>query len=309
MSVFARLKSGLARSHKAMTQGIGDALKKHKLASDLLAELEDLLIMSDIGVETSADIIASLKARKFDQPIDIEEIKQFLSAEIAARLTPFQVPLDNRLDKMGAKPFVILMTGVNGTGKTTTVGKLAHFYKQQGKSVLLVACDTFRAAAVEQIAIWGQRAKVPVLTTKAGGDAAGLAFDAYQQAQAKNIDIVLIDTAGRLHSNKNLMAELEKIIRVLQKIDKSAPHASLLVLDATTGQNAITQADMFCQSAAVNGLIMSKLDSTARGGILLAVTAKLGLPIHFIGTGETAEDLQIFDAHTFAKALMGLYET
>ena len=305
MSVFARLKSGLARSHKAMTQGIGDALKKHKLASDLLAELEDLLIMSDVGVETSADIIASLKARKFEQPIDIEAIKQFLSAEIAARLTPFQVPLDSGR----AKPFVILMTGVNGTGKTTTVGKLAHFYKQQGKSVLLVACDTFRAAAVEQIAIWGQRAKVPVLTTKAGGDAAGLAFDAYQQAQAKNIDIVLIDTAGRLHSNKNLMAELEKIIRVLQKIDKSAPHASLLVLDATTGQNAITQADMFCQSAAVNGLIMSKLDSTARGGILLAVTAKLGLPIHFIGTGEAAEDLQIFDAHTFAKALMGLYET
>ncbi|MDD9841368.1 MAG: signal recognition particle-docking protein FtsY [Alphaproteobacteria bacterium] len=305
MSVFARLKSGLARSHKAMTQGIGDALKKHKLASDLLAELEDLLIMSDVGVETSADIIASLKARKFEQPIDIEAIKQFLSTEIAARLTPFQVPLDSGR----TKPFVILMTGVNGTGKTTTVGKLAHFYKQQGKSVLLVACDTFRAAAVEQIAIWGQRAKVPVLTTKAGGDAAGLAFDAYQQAQAKNIDIVLIDTAGRLHSNKNLMAELEKIIRVLQKIDKSAPHASLLVLDATTGQNAITQADIFCQSAAVNGLIMSKLDSTARGGILLAVTAKLGLPIHFIGTGEAAEDLQIFDAHTFAKALMGLYET
>jgi len=302
MSVFARLKSGLARSHKTMTQGIGDALKKHKLADDILAELEDLLIASDVGIETSADIIAKLKARKFTPQIEIEEIKEFLSAEIAARLTPFQVPLDDTR----AKPFVILMSGVNGTGKTTTIGKLAHFYKQQGKSVLLVACDTFRAAAVEQIEVWGKRAGVPVLTTKAGGDAAGLAFDAYQQAQAKNIDIVLIDTAGRLHSNKNLMAELEKIIRVLQKIDAGAPHASLLVLDATTGQNALTQADIFCRSAAINGLIMSKLDSTARGGILLAVTAKLGLPIHFIGTGETAEDLQSFDAPAFAKALMGL---
>lgn len=302
MSVFARLKSGLARTNKAMTQGIGDALKKHKLADDLLAELEDLLIASDVGIETSADIIAKLKARKFTQPIEIEEIKEFLSAEIAARLAPFQVPLDDTQ----AKPFVILMTGVNGTGKTTSIGKLAHFYKQQGKSVLLVACDTFRAAAVEQIEIWGQRAGVPVLTTKAGGDAAGLAFDAYQQAKAKNIDIVLIDTAGRLHSNKNLMGELEKIIRVLQKIDESAPHASLLVLDATTGQNALTQADMFCQAADVNGLIMSKLDSTARGGILLAVTAKLGLPIYFIGTGEAIEDLQSFDAPAFAKALMGL---
>jgi fused signal recognition particle receptor len=198
------------------------------------------------------------------------------------------------------------MTGVNGAGKTTTIGKLANKFQSEGKSVMLAAGDTFRAAAIEQLTIWGERANVPVITTKQGGDAAGLAYDALQQAKTSGTDILMIDTAGRLQSNTDLMAELEKIIRVLRKIDPNVPHASLLILDATTGQNALVQAEIFQKSAETSGIIMTKLDGTARGGVLVAIAERLHLPIHYIGVGETAEDLLLFDASSYARALVGL---
>ncbi len=304
MSLFRRLKSGLTRSSQKLSQNIGSIFTGKRISADMLAELEEALISADLGLSASAEIIETLGKQKLNAELSEEELRQNLAMIIADRLAPLSQPLDIS----DTQPFVILMTGVNGAGKTTTIGKLAQKYLAEGKSVMLAAGDTFRAAAIEQLQIWGQRANVPVMTTKAGGDAAGLAFDALTQAKANQTDILIIDTAGRLQSNDNLMAELEKIIRVLQKIDASAPHASLLVLDATTGQNAISQAEIFQKSAATTGLIMTKLDGTARGGVLVAIADKLALPIHFIGVGEQAEDLQVFDAHQFAQALIGLDE-
>lgn len=304
MSLFRRLKSGLTRSSQKLSQNIGSIFTGKRISADMLAELEEALISADLGLSASAEIIETLGKQKLNAELSEEELRQNLAMIIADRLAPLSQPL-NISD---TQPFVILMTGVNGAGKTTTIGKLAQKYLAEGKSVMLAAGDTFRAAAIEQLQIWGQRTNVPVMTTKAGGDAAGLAFDALTQARANQTDILIIDTAGRLQSNDNLMAELEKIIRVLQKIDASAPHASLLVLDATTGQNAISQAEIFQKSAATTGLVMTKLDGTARGGVLVAIADKLALPIHFIGVGEQAEDLQVFDASQFAQALIGLDE-
>ena len=303
-AMFARLKSGLTKSSKALSDGLSGLLGGRSPDAAMLAELEEMLIAADLGVEAAAALVAVLKNHKMENNADAAEIKSVLAGEIAQRLAP----LAKVLDTEAAKPFVILMAGVNGAGKTTTIGKMAQQFLAAGKKVMLVAGDTFRAAAVEQLSIWGDRAGVPVVTTKSGGDAAGLVFDALTRARAEDIDVVLIDTAGRLQSNDNLMAELEKIIRVMQKIDASAPHASLLVLDATTGQNAISQAQIFQASAKINGLVMTKLDGTARGGVLVAVAEKLALPIYFIGTGEAAEDLHRFNADDYARALVGLEE-
>ena len=261
-----------------------------------------MLISSDLGLSASADIIANIAQKKIEGDVSEAEVKEMLASEITDKLTPHS----SALNPDTYQPYVILMTGVNGAGKTTTIGKLANKFQSEGKSVMLAAGDTFRAAAIEQLTIWGERANVPVITTKQGGDAAGLAYDALQQAKTSGTDILMIDTAGRLQSNTDLMAELEKIIRVLRKIDPNVPHASLLILDATTGQNALAQAEIFQKSAETSGIIMTKLDGTARGGVLVAIAERLHLPIHYIGVGETAEDLLLFDASSYARALVGL---
>ena len=261
-----------------------------------------MLITSDLGLSASADIISNIAQKKIEGDVSETDIKEMLAAEISEKLASHS----GALNPGTHQPFVILMTGVNGAGKTTTIGKLANKFQNDGKSVMLAAGDTFRAAAIEQLTIWGERANVPVVTTKQGGDAAGLAYDALQQAKTTGTDILMIDTAGRLQSNTDLMAELEKIIRVLRKIDPDVPHASLLILDATTGQNALTQAEIFQKSAETSGIIMTKLDGTARGGVLVAIAERLDLPIHYIGVGETAEDLLLFDAESYARALVGL---
>lgn len=303
MGWFDRLRSGLGKSSQALSDGISRIFTGQKLDAELLQDLEDMLISADLGIDASQKIIENIRTLKTDTPLDSETVRPALAAEIAKLLEPSAQPLKLPTDN---KPAVILMTGVNGAGKTTTIGKLAQKFQNEGKSVMLAAGDTFRAAAIEQLQIWGERAGVPVITTKPGGDAAGLAFSALEQAKAKNIDVLMIDTAGRLQSNDNLMAELEKILRVVRKLDDSAPHASILILDATTGQNALSQAKAFKESAEVTGIIMTKLDGTARGGVLLAVSQNLDLPIHFIGVGETADDLQIFDPLAFAQALTGV---
>lgn len=306
MGLFDRLKTGLTKSSRALSDGLGnvlgDTLGRRRLDAQTLSELEDLLITADLGLTASANIIDNLRQQKIERDIGVAEIKTLLADDIARRLQNHT----QRLETATAKPFVILMTGVNGAGKTTTIGKLARKFLAEGKSVMLAAGDTFRAAAIEQLSVWGERSGVPVITTKPGGDAAGLSFEALEKATAEQTDILIIDTAGRLQSNDNLMAELEKIIRVLKKIDPDAPHASLLVLDATTGQNALSQAEVFRQSAATTGLVMTKLDGTARGGVLVAIAEKTNLPIYFIGVGETAEDLQVFDPVSYARALVGL---
>ena len=301
---FSRLKSGLTRSSKALGDGISAAFGGGKLSAEQLGELEDVLITADLGVAAAGEICAALRENRELKNLDSDDLRRALADEIARLLEPVQQPLE----LPQTKPVVILMAGVNGAGKTTTIGKLASRFMADGKTVMLAACDTFRAAASEQLQIWGERANVPVVTGAAGADAAGLAFQALQRAQAENIDILMIDTAGRLQSNENLMAELEKITRVVAKLDDTAPHASLLVLDATTGQNAVQQAEAFLQTAKITGLIMTKLDGTARGGGLVPIARKLALPIHFIGVGEQVDDLQVFDAHAFAAALTGSEE-
>ena len=301
---FSRLKSGLTRSSKALGDGISAAFGGGKLSAEQLGELEDVLITADLGVAAAGELCAALRENRELKNLDSDDLRRALADEIARLLEPVQQPLE----LPQTKPVVILMAGVNGAGKTTTIGKLASRFMADGKTVMLAACDTFRAAASEQLQVWGERANVPVVTGAAGADAAGLAFQALQRAQAENIDILMIDTAGRLQSNENLMAELEKITRVVAKLDDTAPHASLLVLDATTGQNAVQQAEAFLQTAKITGLIMTKLDGTARGGGLVPIARKLALPIHFIGVGEQVDDLQVFDAHAFAAALTGSEE-
>jgi fused signal recognition particle receptor len=300
--VFARLKKGLAKSSAGLSGSLAGLFTKKKLTPEIVAELEEALIRADMGV-TEAHRLAGLVAKnRYDSEITDAEVRAILAREIAATLAPLQKPLiiDN-----GKKPFVILVAGVNGTGKTTTIGKLARRLSQDGKKVVLAAGDTFRAAAIEQLGVWAQRAGADFVAGKPGGDAAGLAFEALEKAQADNADILLIDTAGRLSNKADLMAELEKIARVLKKRDPSAPHAVLLVLDATTGQNALTQVEAFKAKVPLSGLIMTKLDGTAKGGILVALAARFGLPVHFIGVGEGEADLQPFDAQAFAQALIG----
>ncbi len=304
-SFFARLKDGLTKTSGRLTDGLSSIFTQRKLDDDTLEELEDLLITADLGVAAASRVTASLAEDRFDKEISDTEVKTALAEEVAKTLTPLEKSLSLG---GGASPHVILMTGVNGAGKTTTIGKLASKFKAEGKSVMLAAGDTFRAAAIEQLTIWGERTGSKVIARETGADAAGLAFDALQQAKDENIDVLLIDTAGRLQNKRELMDELAKIVRVLKKIDPDAPHDTLLVLDATVGQNAISQAEAFSEIAGVTGLVMTKLDGTARGGVLVALGDKFSLPIHFIGVGEGVDDLQEFNANRFSRALAGLDE-
>ena len=296
----SRLRQGLARSTEKLATGITAVFTRRKLDDAALDELEDLLIGADLGTTVAARIIANFRRTRFGKEVTDEEIKQALAEEIAAILAPVAKPLAiNR----ALKPHVVLVVGVNGTGKTTTIGKLARSYNEQGLRAMLVAGDTFRAAAVEQLQIWGQRTGCTVVAGQADGDAAGLAFDGLARARAEAVDILLVDTAGRLHNKAALMEELRKIIRVLRKQDPTAPHSVLLVLDATTGQNAIAQAEMFSKAVQCTGIVLTKLDGTAKGGAIFAIKAKLGLPVKFIGVGETLDDLEPFDADAYVAAL------
>ena len=300
---FSRLKQGLRKSSSALTEGITGIFTKKRLDASTLEELEDLLIMSDLGVSVSARVCDRLSKNRFDKAISAEEVQQALAEEIGDIMQDVAKPLDINTDY---KPHVILMVGVNGAGKTTTIGKLAKQFKNQGKSVMLAAGDTFRAAAIEQLQVWGQRNDVPVISGKEGCDAAGLAYDAIEKAKNSGTDILMIDTAGRLQNKSYLMDELKKIIRVIEKFDETAPHDTVLILDATTGQNAVIQTEVFNDLAGVTGLIMTKLDGTARGGVLVACAEKFKLPIHAIGVGETIDDLQAFDPNDFSKMLVGV---
>jgi len=295
-----RLKAGLTKTSARLSEDIAGIFTKRKLDADTLQELEDLLVQADLGVETAMRITDALSKGRFNKEIAPEEVRAVLAAEVERVLAPVAIPL--RVDP-AHRPHVILVVGVNGTGKTTTIGKLARQFAQQGKKVTLAAGDTFRAAAVEQLKIWGERTKAEVIARSVGADSAGLAFDALNRARENGSDVLLIDTAGRLQNKQVLMEELEKVLRVLRKIDPAAPHQVLLVLDATTGQNALNQVEVFKDKAGVTGLVMTKLDGTARGGILVAISAKFGLPVHAIGVGEGVEDLAAFDAGEFARAI------
>lgn len=299
---FARLKTGLSRSSSKISDGITGIFTKAKLDDEMIGDLEDLLITSDLGVETVTTITRKLAAERFNKDISAEEVKAFVAGEVANRLAPLAIPF--KVDE-ALSPHVVLVVGVNGSGKTTTIGKMAKLLVDDGKSVMLCAADTFRAAAIEQLKIWGERVGAPVIARETGTDAAALAFDALAAAKDQNTDVLLIDTAGRLQNKADLMSELEKIVRVIRKQDDTAPHSVLLVLDATVGQNAISQTKVFKEIAGVTGLMMTKLDGTARGGILVALAAQFDLPIHAIGVGESIEDFQPFDAQEFADALVG----
>lgn len=298
-----RLRSGLGRTSTQLSEGVSALLSKRALDAATLDDLEDLLIQADLGVETASRVTSALRSGRHDKALGAEGVRRLLAEEVAKVLMPVARPLELDPTK---RPHVILVVGVNGTGKTTTIGKLASIYRAQGLKVMLAAGDTFRAAAIEQLKIWGERTGAQVLAKDAGADAAGLAFEALEAAKAEGTDVLVIDTAGRLQNKAGLMAELEKIVRVIRKLDPSAPHTVLQTLDATTGQNAIAQVDIFGKVAGVTGLVMTKLDGTARGGILVAVAAKFGLPVHFIGVGEGINDLEPFDATEFAQAIAGL---
>ncbi len=298
-----RLRRGLGKSSDKITGSIGSLFRGRKLDQAALDELEEVLITSDIGVTTSAKLVNALAKSKFDKDVTDEEVREALADEMATVLDPVAQPLE--IDET-RKPHVILVCGVNGSGKTTTIGKLANRFRSEGKSVMLVAGDTFRAAAVEQLQIWGERSDCPVVSGAHGADAAGLAYGALEQAKAQNIDIVMIDTAGRLQNRKDLMAELEKIIRVIKKIDDTAPHTTLLVMDSTIGQNAHSQVETFKEMVNVSGLVMTKLDGSARGGVVIGLAEKFALPVHAVGVGEGIDDLRPFEARAFARALMGL---
>ncbi|KZM51105.1 signal recognition particle-docking protein FtsY [Labrenzia sp. OB1] len=298
-----RLKKGLSRSSSSLTEGISSIFTKRKLDASMLEELEDVLIQADLGVDTAMAITERLSQGRFDKEISTDEVRVVLAEEVEKVLEPVARPLDL---SSGKKPHVVLMVGVNGTGKTTTIGKLSQKLRSEGKKVMMAAGDTFRAAAVEQLRIWAERTGALVVARDTGADAAGLAYDAMKEAVEKDIDVLLIDTAGRLQNRAELMDELEKVIRVIRKLDPVAPHTVLLTLDATTGQNALNQVEIFGKVAGVTGLVMTKLDGTARGGILVAIAAKHGLPVHFIGVGEGVADLEAFSAKDFAGAIAGM---
>ena len=298
-----RLKTGLSRSSNRLSEGIAGILTGRRLDAATVDELEELLIIADFGVAAAAEITGRLAKARHDASITEEELRGALADEVAAILEPVARPL--AIDP-AHKPFVVLVVGVNGTGKTTTIGKLAHLYRQDGQRVLLAAGDTFRAAAIDQLKVWGERAGAKVVAGEPGADAAALAFDALGRAHSEGADLLLIDTAGRLQNKADLMGQLEKMVRVVRKRDAGAPHAVLLVLDATTGQNAIQQVEVFREVSEVTGLVMTKLDGTARGGVLIAIAERFGLPVHAIGVGEGIDDLQPFEARAFARALVGL---
>lgn len=303
ISWFERLRKGLSRSSQQLGDSIGGIFTRRKLDEDTLQDLEDVLIQADLGMETAIRITGALSATRYGKDISTDEVRSIMATEIERVLGPVAKPLE--LD-LSHKPHVILVVGVNGTGKTTTIGKLAAKLTAGGLTVMLAAGDTFRAAAIEQLHIWGKRTGAPVVSSKLGADAAGLAFDAWKQAKEAGSDVLIIDTAGRLQNRVELMEELAKIVRVLGKHDPEAPHTVLQTLDATTGQNALNQVEIFRNIAGVNGLVMTKLDGTARGGILVAISAKHKLPVYFIGVGEQVDDLEPFAASDFAKAIAGV---
>ena len=323
-SWFSRLKSGLSKTSSGISEGIGGIFTKRRLDDAMLEELEELLIMSDMGAGVAAKLVAEFGKGRFDKEIDPQEVKEALAAEIAKLLMPVALPLE--IDA-SHNPYVVMVVGVNGNGKTTTMGKLAYQLSREfrvqssefsgvvvggqeartgGKKILLAAADTFRAAAVEQLKVWGERAGVPVISAEEGADPASVAYRALEQARVQGADVLMIDTAGRLHNKKNLMEELSKIVRVLKKLDETAPHKVLLVLDGTTGQNAMSQVEAFRELVEVNGLVVTKLDGTAKGGVVVALAEKFKLPIHAIGVGEGIQDLRPFAAEDFARSLVGL---
>ena len=298
-----RLTGGLKRTSSALGGAITDLVAKRKLDAATLADIKDVLIRADLGPDTADRIAAVLGSGRYEAGISGAEVKAVVAAEIEKALTPVALPLAIDAAK---KPFVILVAGVNGSGKTTTIGKLAAGLRAEGRSVMLAAGDTFRAAAIDQLKIWSTRTGAAFMAREPGADAAGLVFDALRAARGRGIDVLLVDTAGRLQNRAELMNELEKIVRVMKKVDASAPHAVLLVLDATVGQNALSQVEIFRKAVGVTGLIMTKLDGTARGGILVAIAAKFKVPVHFIGIGENVDDLAPFSARDFASAIAGM---
>jgi fused signal recognition particle receptor len=300
-----RLKEGLSRSSHALRERISGIVRRRRLDQKLLDELEEALIVADLGVEVAHDLVEALRRERFGREVTDEEVRGLLATEIARILEPVARPLPERPDH---RPRTILVCGVNGTGKTTTIGKLAADMRRRGRRVMLAACDTFRAAAVEQLQIWGERTGCPVVTGKPGADAAGLAYEALARAMREGFDELLIDTAGRLQNKQALMDELAKIVRVLKKLDPSAPQDVLLVLDATTGQNAHSQVEIFRSMVHVTGLVVTKLDGTAKGGVVVALARRFGLPVHAVGVGEGVDDLRPFEPETFARALLGVNE-
>jgi fused signal recognition particle receptor len=299
----SRLREGLAKSTKRVTESITGLFTKKKLDQQTLDELEDALIQADLGVSVAARLVEKLGKERFGKEVTDEEVRSAFADDIAEILAPVAVQL--AIDP-AHRPHVVLVIGVNGSGKTTTIAKMAHLFKSEGKKVMLAAGDTFRAAAVEQLKVWGDRAGVPVVSRQTGADAAGLAYEALEKAKAEGCDVLLIDTAGRLHNKTNLMEELAKIVRVIRKLDPSAPHSSLLVLDATVGQNAHAQVETFKNLSPVDALVVTKLDGSAKGGVLVALAEKFKLPVVAIGVGEGIDDLRPFEAQAFARSLMGL---
>jgi fused signal recognition particle receptor len=296
-----RLSGGLKRTSSSLGSSITALVSHRQLEPETLDALEDELVRADFGQDIAIRIVDALGQGRYPQGLSPDEVKRLLAAEIEKTLTPVARPLE-----ITAQPFVILVSGVNGSGKTTTIGKLAARFRTEGKSVMLVAGDTFRAAAIDQLKIWGERTGASVMAREPGADAAGLAFDAIATAKQQGIEVVLVDTAGRLQNRAELMSELEKMVRVMRKIEPTAPHAVILVLDATVGQNAVSQVEIFGKIAGVTGLVMTKLDGTARGGILVALAEKFGLPVHYIGVGEGVGDLAPFTARDFSRAVVGL---
>ncbi|MGP8119726.1 MAG: signal recognition particle-docking protein FtsY [Xanthobacteraceae bacterium] len=305
-SWWRRLSAGLKRTSSSLGGAVADLVSKRKLDRAMVEDIEDVLLRADLGTEVAARIAAAVAQGRYDKAISADEVKAVVAAEVEKVLAPVARPLVIDASK---KPFVILVVGVNGSGKTTTIGKLAAAFAAEGRKVMLAAGDTFRAAAVEQLKIWGARTGAPVVARDQGADSAGLAFDALTAARAEGRDVLLVDTAGRLQNKAELMNELEKLVRVLRKVDAEAPHAVLLVLDATVGQNALSQVEVFGKTAGVTGLVMTKLDGTARGGILVALAERFKLPVHFIGVGESIDDLAPFTARDFARAVAGIDET
>jgi fused signal recognition particle receptor len=301
-SWWRRLSAGLKRTSSSIGSAVADLVTKRKLDGAMLEDIEDVLLRADLGTEVAARIAEAVGKGRYDKSVSAEDVQGIVAAEVEKVLAPVAQPL---VIDTAHKPFVILVVGVNGSGKTTTIGKLAAKFSGEGRKVMLAAGDTFRAAAIEQLKVWGERTKSPVVARSQGSDSASLAFEAMEAAKTDGRDVLLIDTAGRLQNKTELMTELEKVVRVIRKVDASAPHAVLLVLDATVGQNALSQVDAFHKTAGVTGLVMTKLDGTARGGILVALSAKYKLPVHFIGVGEGVEDLSPFTASDFARAIAG----
>lgn len=302
-SWFQRLKDGLRKSSSKLVDGITDIFTKRKLDAAALEDLEDLLVMADLGPATAAKVVQEIAKGRFDREIEPEEIRSALAEEIAKLVEPVAKPM---IIQATGRPHVILVAGVNGSGKTTTIGKLAKRFREEGKTVMMAAGDTFRAAAIEQLQVWGERAGCTVVSSAQGSDASGLVFDAMDRATREGIDVLLVDTAGRLQNKKDLMVELQKVVRVIKKKDETAPHDTVLVLDSTVGQNALSQVQIFGDMIDVTGLVLTKLDGTAKGGVLIALAEKFGLPVYAIGVGESADDLRPFDANDYARGMMGL---